>query len=35
MAIILITHDLAAVAGIADQIQVMHAGRIAESAPVH
>lgn len=35
MEIILITHDLGVVAGIADQIQVMHAGRIAESAHVH
>jgi oligopeptide transport system ATP-binding protein len=33
MALILISHDLAVVAGIADRILVMYAGRIVESAP--
>jgi oligopeptide transport system ATP-binding protein len=33
MALILISHDLAVVAGIADRIVVMYAGRIVESAP--
>ena len=34
MAIILITHDLGVVAGAADRVNVMYAGRIVESAPV-
>ena len=34
MAIIWITHDLGVVAGIADTVQVMYAGRIAERGPV-
>jgi oligopeptide transport system ATP-binding protein len=33
MALVLISHDLAVVAGIADRILVMYAGRIVESAP--
>ncbi|MBI4493504.1 MAG: ABC transporter ATP-binding protein, partial [Chloroflexi bacterium] len=33
MALILITHDLGVVAGIADKIRVMYAGYIVESAP--
>ncbi len=35
MAILLITHDLGVVAGMANHIMVMYAGRVAESAPVH
>ena len=34
MAIIMITHDLGVVAGIADRINVMYAGYIVETAPV-
>ncbi|MGI8869831.1 MAG: dipeptide ABC transporter ATP-binding protein [Mycobacteriales bacterium] len=34
-AIIMITHDLGVVAGLADRVQVMYAGRIVESAPVN
>ncbi len=34
LAIILITHDLGVVAGLADSVHVMYAGRIAESGPV-
>ncbi|TFZ05026.1 ABC transporter ATP-binding protein [Ramlibacter rhizophilus] len=34
MAIVLITHDLGVVAGMADEVAVMYAGRVAERAPV-
>ena len=34
LAIVLITHDLGVVAGLADVVHVMYAGRIAESGPV-
>jgi peptide/nickel transport system ATP-binding protein len=34
MAMVLITHDLGAVAGVADRVAVMHAGRIIECGPV-
>jgi len=34
MAIIVITHDLGVVAGLAERVLVMYAGRIAESGPV-
>jgi oligopeptide transport system ATP-binding protein len=33
-AIIMITHDLGVVAGMADRVNVMYAGRVVESAPV-
>ncbi len=34
LALVLVTHDLGVVAGIADRVAVMYAGRIVESAPV-
>ena len=34
MAMVLITHDMGAVAGVADRVAVMRAGRIVEAAPV-
>lgn len=34
LALVLISHDLAVVAGIADRVAVMYAGRLVESAPV-
>ena len=34
MAILLITHDLGVIAEVADEVQVMYAGKIVESAPV-
>jgi oligopeptide/dipeptide ABC transporter ATP-binding protein len=34
LALVLITHDLGIVAGIADRVAVMYAGRIVEDAPV-
>jgi oligopeptide transport system ATP-binding protein len=33
-ALVMITHDLGVIAGIADRVQVMYAGRIVEEAPV-
>jgi len=35
LALVLITHDLGVVAGSADRVAVMYAGRIVERAPVH
>jgi peptide/nickel transport system ATP-binding protein len=35
MAILIITHDLGVIAEIADEVIVMYAGKIVESAPVH
>jgi len=35
LALVLITHDLGVVAGIADRVAVMYAGRLVEVAPVH
>ncbi|MCM0604591.1 MAG: ABC transporter ATP-binding protein [Xanthomonadaceae bacterium] len=35
MAIVLITHDLGVIAEMADDVAVMYAGRVIESAPVH
>jgi oligopeptide transport system ATP-binding protein len=34
MALVIITHDLGVIAGIADRVMVMYAGRIVEAAPV-
>jgi oligopeptide/dipeptide ABC transporter ATP-binding protein len=34
LAIVLITHDLGVVAGLADSVHVMYAGRVAEAGPV-
>ncbi|GAC1663388.1 MAG: hypothetical protein PVS2B3_16880 [Steroidobacteraceae bacterium] len=34
MAMVLITHDLGAVAGVADRVAVMHGGRVIETGPV-
>ena len=35
MAVLIITHDLGVIAEIADEVIVMYAGKIVESAPVH
>src|SRR5699024_1846478 len=34
MSMIMITHDLGVVAGVADRVMIMYAGRVAETAPL-